>query len=300
MAILIDVLTDDNYLCELLRARLTPIFPNAYIERRGNDLCEEHRQICDRSILLYDNRIFKISEPSSIPVFKDGHKADCAYIAGRISSLIKEDKEAATITSLTGRSNILLPFTYISERESLIESSFSPLVSDSDFCIRLDFMSGLRMPPEPSDNCGSGSYDALLQRAGQKDFVPSNILDYCNPDCKGFLTPGRPTDPDMVFDCDRKNLINLLKGLRTLSCSSSSPSTSTLCVIEGFRLADTLELTAHADNIHILLPSDESSENSGLGKIPSIVERSLKKDQTLKVHYSGEYMKGMTYNARTV
>ena len=301
MAVLINILSDDDYLSELLRLRLTPMFPNAYIEPTGSSLCEELRAICDGSICLYDNRTYKIEDPMSAAIFSEGKRTvDCEEIRSKLSSLIAEPRTEVTVTSLPGRSHILLPFTYINDRESMIDKEFSPFTSDSDLTVRIDLMSGLRMSTPVKNGPDSSSLNALLMRAGQRDFTPSDILEYCNPDIKGFMTPGRPSEPDDVFDHDRKDLISLLKGLRGLASTTGAPSVTTLCVIEGFRLADTCELIKHADSIHILLPSDDPGDTSGLSKIPSIIERAMEKGQKLFVHYSGEYIRGELHEARSV
>ena len=300
MAVLIDVISDDDYLSELLRLRLTPMFPNAYIERQGSSLCEELRKMCDSNICLYDDRNYKIDETNAVPIFGGGKVVDCSVIGNSISALMANTKTEVTVTALPGRSHILLPFTYINERESMIEKEFSPFTSDSDLTVRIDLMSGLRMSTPVKNGPDSSSLNALLMRAGQRDFTPSDILEYCNPDIKGFMTPGRPSEPDDVFDHDRKDLISLLKGLRGLASTTGAPSVTTLCVIEGFRLADTCELIKHADSIHILLPSDDPGDTSGLSKIPSIIERAMEKGQKLFVHYSGEYIRGELHEARSV
>lgn len=303
MAVLIDLLSDDAYLSELLRLRLTPMFPNAYIEPEGSSLCMELKDICDSSICLYDNRTYKVEDTKSVPIFTDTRSkaVDCEAIRKRLDVLISEcEDEGVTVTSLPGRSHILLPFTYINEREAMIDKEFSPFMSDSDLTVRVDLMSGLRMPAPIKNGPESSSLNALLQRAGQRDFNPSDILEYCNPDLKGFMTPGRPSEPDEVFDHKRSDLISLLKGLRGLSSANGSPTVTTLCVIEGFRLTDTCELIKHADNIHILLPSDDPDDSSGLSKIPSIIERSAERGQKIFVHYSSEYIRGETNEARSV
>ena len=292
MAVLIDVISDDDYLSELLRLRLKPMFPNAYIERDGSSVCEELRKMCDSSICLYDDRTYKIDRPDSVPIFGGRKIVDCSVIGDSVSSLMADTKTDVTVTSLPGRSHILLPFTYINEREAMIEKEFSPFTSDSDLTVRIDLMSGLRMPSTVADGSESSAFNALLARAAKRDFNPSEILEYCNPDLRGFMTPGKPSEPDAVFDNDRTTLISLLKGLRGLAVSGSSPTVTSLCVIEGFRLADTCELIKHADNIHILLPSDDPGDSSGLSKIPALIERSTERGQKILVHYSGEYTKG--------
>ena len=300
MAVLIDVISDDDYLSELLRLRLAPMFPNAYIARRGSSLCEELRDMCDSTICLYDNRTYKPDEPNAVPVFGSGKAVDCNALGSAISSLMSDTKPEVTVTSLPGRSHILLPFTYINERESMIENMFSPFSSDSDLTVRIDLMSGLRMPSSGISGSDNNAFDSLLQRAGKRDFSPADILEYCNPDMRGFMTPGRPAEPDNVFDHDKNTLISLLKGLRGLSSTKTSPTVTTLSVIEGFRLADTCELIKHADNIHILLPSDDPEDSSGLSKIPPLIERSMERGQKIFVHYSEEYKKGMPNEARSI
>jgi hypothetical protein len=300
MAILIDILSDDCYLCELLRLRLTPMFPGAYIEPAGSSLCEELRQICDRKICLYDNRTYVIKDDPSVPIFGDGSisgPVDCEAIRRQLEELMSDIREEAAVSSLTGRSHILLPFTYINDREAMIEKEFSPFTSDSDLTVRIDLMSGIRMPLPIKNGPDDSSLDRLLIRAGHRDFRPEDILEYCNPDIKGFMTPGRPSEPDSVFDHDRQDLISLLKAMRDLSAAGGQPTVTALCVIEGFRMSDTCELIRYADNIHILLPSDDAS---GLSGIPSIIERAAQRGQKVIVHYSKDYMRGDTNEARSI
>ncbi|SMC31784.1 hypothetical protein SAMN06296952_0171 [Oscillospiraceae bacterium] len=300
MAVLIEVRSDDSYLSELLRLRLTPVFPNAYIAMSGSPLCDELREICDKCVILYDGKHDMKDDPNAIPIFHGSKRyVDCSSLITELRGLIPSAEARISEITPKGRSHILLPFTYISEREAMIDKFFDPLTSDTDLTVRIDLMSGLRMPTQIKSGPDFGSLTTLLQRVRDKDFRPEDILDYCNPDIKGFMTPGKPQDPDDVFDNDISTIRSLLKYLKDLSVAGTSPSVTTLSVIEGFRISDTCSLIRDCDYVDILLPSDDPSDRSGLGKIPSIIERSLGKDQKLTVHYSSEYIKGDRYASRS-
>ena len=300
MAVLIEVVSDDEYLSELLKLRLAPFFPEAYIAKNGSSLCDELKRICEGSVILYDNKSFTLEDHNAIPIFKDGRRyVDCSSLITELRSLISSSESVPYERSPKGRSHILLPFTYISEREAMIDRVFDPLTADSDLTVRIDLMSGLRMPTPVKSGPDTGSLTSLLARIQDKDFKPEDILDYCNPDLKGFMTPGKPSNPDDVFDNDITTIRSLLKHLKELSSEGSSPTVTTISVIEGFRISDTCSLIKDCDYVDILLPSDDPSDSSGLNKIPSLIERSLTKEQKLTVYYSSQFIKGDKYASRS-
>ncbi len=303
MAFAIELKINDRYLAALLRHKLSTVFNDAYIIGIDPSDAEEIMKMAEFKITLYDNRSYRPEDPMSIPIFgleKNGFR----YLS--VASLCSQirDKSASIDTSGTsgsgnGRAHILFPFSYIDDREKMIGEYFEGLRYEADHVIRIDLMSGLRMPAPIKTGPEAGSLTSLLRLSSSGKLASEDILQFCNPDLSGFLTPGRPQDPDDVFDSDPESIITLLKGLKELSIKGKDPDIATLAVIEGFKLSMIRRMIPHADTIHILLPSRSAEDSSGLGSIRDILMRELSPDQKLLIHYSEDYTRKEVLNDRT-
>ena len=299
MAFAIELKISDMHLAKLLKHKLSSVFSDAYVIVNGTGNYDELIKLAEYSITLYDNRFTLPDDPMSLPIFSvtdNGVK----YIS--ISSLTEMIRESITKVDykdteqgIKGRSHILFPFSYIEDREQMIKEYFEELRYEADHVIRIDLMSGLRMPAPIKTGPEAGSLTALLRAASSDRFKPEDILQYCNPDLSGFLTPGRPLDPDDVFDADPGSILSLLEGLSSLSKAGNDPDIITLAVIEGFRLSTIKKLIPLADTIHILLPSRKTESASGIGNISDIFKRELTAHQKLIMHYCEDYKKGTHY-----
>lgn len=303
MAFAIELKINDRYLAELLRHKLSTAFSDAYIIGCGSDVTDDIMKMAEFKITLYDNRSYGAEDQMSIPIFglkKNGFD----YIsASSLCSTIREMVSAVDTSSShhngQGRAHILFPFSYIDDRESMIRDYFERLRYEADHIIRIDLMSGLRMPAAIKTGPDSGSLTTLLNLSASSKFEPEDILEFCNPDISGFLTPGRPQDPDDVFDSDPGSIISLLKGLKELSMPGKDPDIATIAVVEGFKLSMIRQMIPHADTVHILLPSRSAEDSSGLGCIRDILMRELSPEQKLLIHYSEDYVKKEAVYDRT-
>ena len=298
MAFSIEIKMDDPYMSELIKHKIRSSFGDAFVIGRDDTATDEIRKMTEFTVTLYDNRNMSADSPDELPLFteeRDGFMyIDCKKLIPKINELVMRKRSSGERRTIRGRSHILLPFTYIEDREAMITEYFGSLLNEADYVIRLDLMSGLRMPTPLKTGPETGSLTALLNAAHDDAFQTFDLLEYCNPDLSGFLTPGRPLDPDDVFDSDIKTLIKLLDSLRELSIEGRDPDTASLAVIEGFRISEYRQIVPHCDTVHILLPSETSEGSSGLSDVPEIIKRQIRADQELIVHYSDNYKRGMT------
>ena len=298
MAFSIEIKTEDTNISELLKYKIRSAFSDAFVIGRDDNASDEIRKMSEFTVTLYDDRDLLEGASGDIPLFtakKDGFRyIDCKTLIPKISEFVDRKRASGEYKPIKGRSHILLPFTYIEDREAMIAEYFSSLLNEADYVIRLDLMSGLRMPTPLKTGPETGSLTALLNAAKDDSFQDIELLEYCNPDLSGFLTPGRPLDPDDVFDSDITTLIRLLDALRKMSIPGLDPDNAALTVIEGFRLSELRQMVTHCDTVHILLPSMTAEGSSGLSDVPEIIKRQIRADQDLMIHYSNDYKRGMT------
>jgi hypothetical protein len=287
------VYENDDYLYSLIRERLTYLFPSAYIERSGHNSSQENLKLIKKIFILYDNRQYKAPEDLNgtvpIPLFselKEHSIIDMRVIGKAISGSLSSDNDSyITQDSTQDRLRLLISYAYIDERELFIKNVIGPDSFDCIHPIRIDLMSGIRMPASFTYE-KTGSLTGLLRSCTGKRFAPARILDYLNPDSNGFLSCGKPENEDDVFDigidsCDR--LMELLSQL----CNQEQ--TGALVVAEGWRMADLIRLIKHCDTLHILLPARMCTEDTGMTKELDLFKRTLPSGSLMTVHYCEDY-----------
>ncbi len=294
MAFGIDIYENDTYLYQLIRERLSAHFPNAYIRRIGESDQSMDRKLIREIYTLYDNRQFKVPQASEgiepIPLFSDdgkGHSIiDMKKIYARLSGLSDETMELPVIGNTDkDRLRLLISYAYIDERETFIRSAIGPESFDSIHPVRIDLMSGIRMPT-PFTPESSGSVTKLLRACENKRFKPSDILEYLNPDSSGFLSCGKPENEDDVFDIGVNACSTLIKNLKTLCIRED---TGALVVVEGWRVAELIEFIHWCDTLHILLPARMCTEDTGMTKELGLFKRALPSGALMTVHYCEDY-----------
>lgn len=293
MAFGIQIYEQDNYLFELIKERLSCRFPSAYIKRAGAAEGPDLKLI-EEIYTIYDNRQFKEPLPGgtegAIPLFADdgkGHSIiDMRKIYDRLKVTdIRTDLHKEPVGLEEDRLRLLISYAYIDERENFIRSAISPGSFESLHPIRIDLMSGIRMPASFSSE-SKGSVTKLLRTCTDKRFRPVHILEYLNPDITGFLSCGKPDNEDDVFDIGINACTVLLKKLKTL-CEEHD--TGALVVAEGWKVNELLELIGLCDTLHILLPARMCTEDTGLTKALGLFRRSLPSGALMTVHYCEDY-----------
>lgn len=297
MAFSIYIYEKDVMLYQAVKKRLSHYFPQAYIINPFENE-RKHRDVSEFLVILYDGRQYRkpVSEGSMpctyIDLFEANEKGFRLIDCSRISELIRSYTGTAPAKNDTysiGKSNLLLSYAYIDERELFIKKVFNSNTG-SDFTLRLDLMSGIRMPSSFKTGMDSGSLTDLISRAGSKAFTKDMILDYLNPDSLGFLTPGKPQRPDDVFDVDFNNILSLLDNFQML-CHSKDSNSDGLIVCEGWRTTDLISMAKYCDKVHILLPERMCDEEKGMVDFINNLKRNLDKDTELKIHYCEDYRK---------
>ncbi len=293
MAFEIEIYEQDNYLYGLIRERLANRFPMAYIKRAGVDISLDSKLVKD-IFTLYDNRQFE--EPQSggstepIPLFADDGKGHSIIDMRRIFGLISGKGSSTGGDTFineaeTDRLKLLISYAYIDERENFIRSAIRSECFEALHPVRIDLMSGLRMPS--AFTAGSkGSITSLLRACTGKKFKPVQILEYLNPDSEGFLSCGKPDSEDDVFDIGIKACTALVRELKTL-CKENDASA--LVVAEGWKFTELLELIALCDTLHILLPARMCTEDTGLSGALGVFRRALPSGALMTVHYCEDY-----------
>ena len=292
MAFGIVIYENDSYLYELIKERLTSRFPEAYIKSYRDDHSVS-KMLIDDIHSVYDN--WQFAAPSdnaghdAIPLFTDDGKGnkiiDMKKVAASISGSSVQTGKPQTAVADRDRLRLLISYAYIDERENFIRSAIGPETFGSLHPIRIDLMSGIRMPtPFTSDN--SGSITGLLRECVNRRFRPEQILGYLNPDSTGFLSCGKPDNEDDVFD------IGVKASCRLISCLSDlcrNENTGALVVVEGWRVADLTEFIKLCDAVHILLPARMCTEDTGITKELGLFRRSLASGALMTVHYCEDY-----------
>ena len=283
----------DEYLYTLIKERLASKFPTAYIERAGQTVSDSFKLIKQIHV-LYDNRQYNAppDSPASVPVplFSDdgkGHSIiDMRVISKAISGNLITDgsREHCTGTD-RDRLRLLISYAYIDERETFIRHAVGPDSFDCLHPIRIDLMSGIRMPNTFTPEA-SGSISGLLRSCTDKKFAPVRILDYLNPDSNGFLSCGKPDNEDDVFDIGIDHSDRLMELLADL-CTKED--TGALVVAEGWRVSELLRLIRWCDTLHILLPARMCTEDTGMTKELGHFKRALKSGALMTIDYCEDY-----------
>ena len=286
------VYVNDTYLYELIRERLTVKFPNAYISRAGADTSSDFNLISDIRI-LYDNREFSppVTDGTSVPVplFEQCGTGSMIIDMKRIfkelpgSNMTQEAPAEAAIGK--DRLKLLISYAYIDERENFIRCAVGPMTFDCLHPIRIDLMSGIRMPT-PFTSGATGSLTSLLRTCTGKRFRPQQITGYLNPDSSGFLSCGKPDNEDDVFDIGIDACVKLMEQLRQL-CTDED--TGALVVVEGWRVSEIIKLIPFCDTLHLLLPARMCTEDTGMTKELGVFRRNLPSGALMTVHYCEDY-----------
>lgn len=295
----------DDYIYKLVKFRLSTLFPDGYIIRGVSELNSSSIPFADGINILFNssqykiNDIYKYSENLKTPVsiislYNDNETGfpmiDCAEIYDQITNMtyqikeISDEHQISKVCSKAAKTVLYIPFAYISEREALIANKLQYLTDDF-LCLRLDLMSGIRMPNTFSGVCnGTVGLTELLDLAQQDSIEKEDILDYCAPDNKGYITPGKPKHSDDVFDYDLDTIKKLIRTASELNEDDSYPM-NVLIVAEGFRIADYIEIASLVDEIQILLPERLYKDNLGFKDEIGRITRSVNSEIPVTIHY---------------
>ncbi len=294
MAFGIIVYENDSYLYSLIKERLASVFPQAYIDRGGNPNPSFDIKLINCIKILYDNKDFPPPDTHDrdniIPLYSDDGKGhmiiDMKIIFEKISSGAGSgSSKTQSDTDYKDRLKLLISYAYIDERENFIRLAIGPSSFDTIHPIRIDLMSGIRMPNVFTKE-SSGSITGLLKECSDIRFEPGRILDYLNPDSNGFLSAGKPEHEDDVFDIGIRTCSRLMALLKTLCVKND---TGALVVAEGWRESELLELIGYCDTLHILLPARMCTEDTGMTKELGLFKRSLPSGSLMTVHYCEDY-----------
>ncbi|MBR1796953.1 MAG: hypothetical protein IJ757_02935 [Clostridiales bacterium] len=283
----------DEYLYSLIKERLTYYYPQAYIDRVGSKDPTINYGLISRLYLLYDNRQITSPEEGNytlIPLYEDDGKGHMIIDMRRISndiSSFENDKPSLTteVSVYEDRLKLLISYAYIDERENFIRRAIGPDSFDTIHPIRIDLMSGIRMPT-PFVQEAQGSITKLLRDCKGKSFKPQSILDYLNPDSNGFLSAGKPIQEDDVFDIGIEACTRLVSLLRDLCIKENGGA---LVVAEGWRVSELLRFIPCCDSLHILLPARMCTEDTGMVKELGAFKRGLSSGALMTVHYCEDY-----------
>ncbi len=299
---------DDDFLYGLLRFRLSLYLPDCYIMRDGDkNYLNNINQFSDTLFVLFDDHQYNEYDVSIedieginvfyLPLYSEEDNCtliDCKELAMRIAQTKTSVRQKTTCAENTGRTehggvHILIPFSHIDERERFIDEELSFLRDSDNMCIRLDLMSGIRMPTNYSGSYSSvGSLTQLLDKAKSKHICSEDILSFVNPDSNGFFTPGKPQRSDDIFDYGTDTLITLINALSTLVNEDSDRFTG-LIVAEGFRFRELIKLASCCDVIHILLPKRMYETDLGFKTEIAELTKNIPTDCKVTVYDSDKY-----------
>lgn len=295
MAFSIFIYENDEAVFTSLKLRLTHYFSDAYIINPSESKNKLVKDVSEFTIVLFDNRQFKMPEKRTtqkceyIPLYSDDGNNNSVIDCSRIVLLIKNIFSTSNIEdSPTGKLNLLLPFAYIDERENFINKNFVNSSSSNQYIIRIDLMSGIRMPSSFKTGADTGSLTELIKDAGKADFTPDRILDYLNPDSLGFLSPGKPLHPDDVFDVNPSHIVSLISNFRRL-IQNKELKADGIVVCEGWKTTDILKFVSKCDDVHLLIPSRNCDEIIGMEDFIGAIKRSLSTNSSLHIHYCEDY-----------
>jgi len=303
MAFGIIICEQDEYLCSLIKERLTYKFPEAYIKGMSDRDIRSGLEFVSKIFVFYNDKEFPGEsikpdfECEIHPLFSDDGKGHGIIDINKLSSIINsasfesgEDK----IFYRGDRLKLLVSFAYIDERERFITSAMPPSSFDSMHPIRIDLMSGMRMARSYSSSSGAGSLTGLLNSVSSKSFTPESIMRYLGPDIGGFLSPGMPDSADDVFDIGINSCLCLMDNLKKLCASENA---GVLVVAEGWRLSELTQLVPYPDSLHILLPARMCTEDTGMTRELGILRRALPPSSNMTVHYCEDFREKEHYEA---
>lgn len=293
---------NEDYLYKLLKFRLSTFFPNSYIIRGISDLDDSLVPLAENIHILYDSTQFtfeqvcRFSENISCPVtvlplFNDlldeAPTIDCSYLFSLITET-EYSMNSKTNLSINSEDKcktvVLIPFSYIHEREALIKNELANL-KEIEMCIRLDLMAGIRMPFSfTGTNSQTNGLSELLFAAKQKKLTPDLILSMCGPDNNGFMSFGKPYHSDDVFDYDISTIENLISTASELTKNPSYPM-NLLVVAEGFKIKDLARIASLADELHILIPERLYNTDLGFKEEIGSITRSFDAKKPIVIHH---------------
>lgn len=286
MAFTIIVKNISDCLFNLLRNRLALTFTDAYIIQESSDNLKEDVEMSEFTTCIYDNS--KTSENGDIPLYTQNSDGVFYINCSSIVTQIKKLREGSNSTIEEGidkqKMHLLISHAYIEEREKCIKEDFSFIKETSEFPIRIDLMSGIRMTSVNSA-MNTGSLTSLIHDASSKKFKSKRILEYLNPEINGYLTPGKPDNHDDVFEAGIDSIKKFTHHLNILTYSEDIDIKS-LVVIEGFRIKEIKEIIHDFDTIHILLPSRMCDESIGMKSTINEIKILLNSNQKLLIHFS--------------
>ena len=319
MNIGIIIFEKEDYLYKLLKFRLSMYFPDGYIVR-GNlgGINPSDIPLAKKIHVLYDSDQFSsdqisrecsnIDIPLSISTiyndeYSKGRIIDCKYIAKKIMNSQQETpsvRKSSKSGSFNGKLIMIISYAYMDERENLIDTEFDYLKRDSHMCLRLNLMSGIRMPTSFSgiENSTGGITD-ILRMAANESLEPKDIMAYSTPDSKGFITPGKPVHTDDVFDFGITPVMNLIETSKELTTDITFPI-NVLVVAEGFRFNDCVKISALADEVHFLLPERLLNDYLGFKSEIGSITRSLPPDVPVTMHYCDNIIKSQRYETTKI
>ncbi len=320
MNIGIIIFEKEDYLYKLLKFRLSTYFPDGYITRgRSGGIDPSDIPLAKNIHVLYDSdqytseQINKECSNIDIPIsistiyndeYSKGRIIDCKYLAKKIMNLHKEAsyarKGSSKSDSFNGKLIMIISYAYMDERENLIDTEFDYLRKDSHMCLRIDLMSGIRMPTSFSgiENSTGGITD-ILRMAANESLEPKDIMAYSTPDSKGFITPGKPVHTDDVFDFGINPVLNLIETSKELTTDITFPI-NVLVVAEGFRFKELVKMAALADEVHFLLPERLLNDYLGFKSEIGSITRSLPPDVPVTMHYCDNIIKSKRYEATKI
>lgn len=311
----------EDYVYKLLKFRLSTLLPDSYIIRgTSTDLNSDSLPFAENIHILYDSNQFamaqicKFSEKlknsvSISSIFRDDLDGpdiiDCAHLYNRITSTdysmnrIAQSTDNNIPSSKPGKVSVLLPFSYIDERELFISNHLSYL-KDTSMCLRLDLMSGIRMPYSFSgidrSNC---SITQLLSLAKNGRLTPEDILAFCTPDNSGFLVTSKPYHSDDIFDCGIEVIEKVLVTAKMLTKDTSYPM-NILVVAEGFKIADLSRIASFGDEVNILLPKRLHQNDLGFKEEIGRITRVLPPQIQVKIHDTEELKTEKNYETMQI
>ncbi|MCQ2516710.1 MAG: hypothetical protein MJ094_07580 [Saccharofermentans sp.] len=286
MAFGIRVYEKDEYLYALIKERLQTKFPEAYIYRydKGDFTLTSNIKV------LFDNKQFdsiSLKENSTkllVPLYEN-NTIDIKRIAKAILNDTSND-DSPGLDPIDNQVRLLISYAYIDERENFISQVLGPSSFSSMHPIRIDLMSGIRMPRSIATIKPNNALSTLLRICTNKNFKPDQIIDYLGPDTYGFLSPGKPINNDDVFDIGIDASAALMTHTKSL-CQKISAGA--LFVAEGWRINESLKLIANCDSLHILLPARMCTEDTGMTSELGIFQRNLKLGASMTVYYYEDY-----------
>lgn len=294
MAFSIKIYEKDKYMFALMKARLSALYPEAYItdpylesdKNSDGDMFGEYTKVLfnpkqfgeDFGLeAIQEQTIRTIEEHIGKPVptiDKDGI-VDCKKIVSALGLDSLHDSGSGTVAADTGKGRIevLIPFVYINDRENYIRNNYHEL-TDADLSLRLDFTSRLRAAEEEGPEFMAGNMTGLLEACASRKFDPNDIFKYCSRDSMGFLTPGTSKGDDDVYDIGSTRCRILLDRCRQL-ISDGTRRINVLAIAEGFRTAELPVLVSDCDKVTILFSGKSRNEELQAAGLISSISRSL-------------------------